>query len=290
MNAFFWDRWRLAGRMKAFSSRELSAEYHRIQTSLGLIRLRDTGGDKPALMIIPDGPNVIEHYDELIELLRSDYRILCFDLPGFGFSFPRKGWDYSYAAANALLLELMRACKVEQATLSFPCANGFYALAFAEAYPQKVSRLVLVQTPAMSEMVKWTDRTVPKILRIPLIGQIAMSRTEATFAKKWYKYALPRELDRKPWQDKALAAVHKQGCFYLASLSQGLQKMAHVPLSIPESVPALLVHGEKDFTHKPTDFQSAKAFRADLEMRPFASCGHFPDLEAPEAFAQLLNA
>ncbi|MEL7531013.1 MAG: alpha/beta hydrolase [Bacteroidota bacterium] len=290
MDAFFWDRWRLAGRMRAFSSRELSAEYHRIDTALGLIRLRDTGGDKPVLMIIPDGPNVIEHYDELIELLRSHFRILCFDLPGFGFSFPKKGWNYSYTAANALLLALMKHCQVEQATLSFPCANGFYALAFAEAYPQKVSRLVLVQTPAMSEMAKWTDRTVPKILRIPLIGQIAMGRTEETFAKKWYNYALPRDLDRKPWQAKAVAAVRNQACFCLASLSQGLKKMTHVRLTIPQSVPALLVHGERDFTHKPTDFKSAKAFRADLELRPFASCGHFPDLEAPEAFANLLKA
>lgn len=289
MNAFFLDRWRLSGRMKAFSSRELPHEYHRLNTRLGVLRLRDTGGDKPVLMIVPDGPNVIEHYDELIGLLRADFRIVCFDLPGFGYSFPKKAWDYSYAAANALLLELMTQRKIEQATFSFPCANGFYALAFAEAYPQKVSRLVLVQTPAMSEMKKWTDRTVPKILRIPLIGQIAMGRLEETFAEKWYNYALPRERDREPWQSTALEAIQNQGCFCLASLSQGLKKMAAVSLSIPESVPALLIHGEKDFTHKPTDFGSARAFRFDLALRPFADCGHFPDLEAPEAFAEILK-
>ncbi|MFK7920678.1 MAG: alpha/beta fold hydrolase [Bacteroidia bacterium] len=289
MNAFFLDRWRLAGRMKAFSSRELPHEYHRLNTRLGVLRLRDTGGDKPVLMIVPDGPNVIEHYDELIALLRTDFRIVCFDLPGFGFSFPKKGWDYSYAAANALLLELMAQRKIEQATFSFPCANGFYALAFAEAHPQKVSRLVLVQTPAMSEMKKWTDRTVPKILRIPLIGQIAMGRLEETFAKKWYNYALPRERDREPWQSTALQAVQNRGCFCLASLSQGLKKMESVPLSIPDSMPALLIHGEKDFTHQPTDFGSARAFRSDLALRPFADCGHFPDLEAPAAFAKILK-
>lgn len=57
-----------------------------LKVSIGTIRLLDTKEGKETIVIIPDGPNIIEHYFPLLEQLKKSFRVVIFDLPGFGFS------------------------------------------------------------------------------------------------------------------------------------------------------------------------------------------------------------
>src|SRR5215470_20312848 len=76
-------------------ARESSARY--VRTKAGQLRVVDTGGGKPALVLTPDGPCVIEHYDGLIKRFSEQFRVICFDMPGVGFSFPRYGYCFGIA-------------------------------------------------------------------------------------------------------------------------------------------------------------------------------------------------
>src|SRR3989337_2871560 len=69
-----------------------------VQTNAGQLRVIDTGGSKPALVLTPDGPCVIEHYDALIQSFFEQFRVICFDMPGVGFSFP--SYDYRFGIAE----------------------------------------------------------------------------------------------------------------------------------------------------------------------------------------------
>ena len=60
-----------------------------IETDFGKIRILDTQGSKPVIVNVPDGPNVIEHHYELIKLLSRNFRVICFEFPGIGFSYPQ---------------------------------------------------------------------------------------------------------------------------------------------------------------------------------------------------------
>lgn len=78
-----------ATRGRKTQEKSLRAENMKLlATQAGLLRVLDTGGPKNPLLIVPDGPCVIEHYADLIDLLSPDFRVVCFDLPGFGFSYP----------------------------------------------------------------------------------------------------------------------------------------------------------------------------------------------------------
>ncbi len=57
--------------------------------------MRDRGGDKSLLIMTPDGSNAVEHHAGLIHPLRSNFRVVCFDMPGFGFSRPRRTYDHT---------------------------------------------------------------------------------------------------------------------------------------------------------------------------------------------------
>ncbi len=78
-----------------------------LATQGGLIRVLDTGGHKHPLLIVPDGPCVIEHYADLIDLLSPDFRVVCLDLPGFGFSYPSLKYDFSVSQLTSHLYGIM---------------------------------------------------------------------------------------------------------------------------------------------------------------------------------------
>lgn len=259
-----------------------------VETGYGKIRVLDTQGNKPVIINVPDGPNVIEHQEYLIEKLSEKFRVICFEFPGFGFSYPTSKYDYSLDKSARIILNLMDILKVERATLSFSCANGFYAIEAVRVSPERFSHLFLAQTPSMQSMENWVTHTIPKILTIPIIGQITNSFLEKKFANSWYKYALPKGHDISDYQNKALNSLKNGGCFCLAGLVQGLAK-GKSSLPNTQEVPATLVWGSKDFTHRKTNSKSILEHLPNCDIIEFDNCGHFPELEKTNDYVQLLN-
>lgn len=260
-----------------------------LKISNGGIRILDTKEGKETILIIPDGPNLIEHYFPLLKNLQQSFRVVIFDLPGFGFSFHDGNYDYSFEKTNQLILEILDALNIKRTNIVFPCANGLYGLAFTKAFPEKVKNLILLQIPALGEMSKWTDRTVPSFLKIPYIGQMIMPFMELKFAESWYNYALPKNEDKTPYSSVAVKGIQDGGKFCLCSLVQGLSQEYNTDLTIDSSIPTTLIYGDKDFTHRPTNFESILEYNKNTDIIKFENCGHFPDLERPKAYLQILK-
>lgn len=263
-------------------------------TPVGSVRMydsgaHDAGGAKPCVVFVPDGPNVIEHYETLIGLLSNRLRVVCFDMPGFGFSFPQSGYQHSLDQGVRAVIGVLDHLGIAKATLAFSCANGFYALRAAQLAPERVTQLVLSQTPSMTAMHAWTSRVIPWPIRVPVVGQIAawLSRTKA--AHGWYEIALPRTTPPTLFQQKAGDALSGGACFCLAGVVQGLAR---------ESVDGLrgvttrctMIWGTLDHSHKHTDPMSLHAIVPHAEIVRFEDCGHFPDIEQPARYAAMLIA
>jgi pimeloyl-ACP methyl ester carboxylesterase len=257
-----------------------------VATQAGTLRILDTGGHKHPLLIVPDGPCVVEHYVDLIDLLSPDFRVICFDLPGFGFSYPDFRYDFSVSQTAEAVVEVMDLLDVRDAALSFTCANGFVALCLARNYPNRISHLILGQTPSFQLMRQWNERIIPKILHVPYVGQSIVAGFARKLSSGWYDTALPSNSERKlqfvEYADQALKAG---GCFCLASLVQGLSRTQDNEIS-EVSVPTLLIHGNKDRSHRHTDFTSLRDHAPKAEVVTFQGCGHFPDLERPQEYAK----
>jgi pimeloyl-ACP methyl ester carboxylesterase len=257
-----------------------------LQTQAGVLRVLDTGDRKPPLIIVPDGPCVIEHYADLIDLLSPDFRVVCFDLPGFGFSYPALGFDFSVAQTAETVVEVMDLLKIPFAVLAFTCANGFFALYVAKHHPNRVSHLVLGQTPSFQSMRQWNERIIPKILRVPYIGQLIVASSTRKVSAGWYDLALPQRSEHKSqFVQQADHALQSGSCFCLASLVQGLSRTQDAEIE-EVSVPTLSIYGNKDRSHRQTDFASLRAHAPAVDLIEFEGCGHFPDLERPQEYAK----
>ena len=257
-----------------------------IETPAGIVRVYDSGSDKPCVILVPDGPNVIEHYEDLISLLKQDLRVVCFDMPGFGFSFPSSSYEHTLNQGAGSVLSVMDALNIEKATLAFTCANGLYALRVAQLAPQRIRNLVLAQTPSLNAMHAWT-RVVPRPVHIPVVGQIFSKLVRKRFATVWYPRALPKTTDSKPFLEKSLAALSAGSCFCLAGVVQGLRRENEDSFKNIKT-PCTMVWGGQDRSHKRTDPNSLLALVPQAEIVTFDDCGHFPDIEQPGRFASIL--
>ncbi|BFP40827.1 alpha/beta hydrolase [Flavobacteriaceae bacterium GF1] len=259
-----------------------------LHTDHGVVRVLDTGGTKPVILNVPDGPNVIEHHLGLIKELSRNFRVICFEFPGTGFSYPNRKYDYSIAAAAKLIIHIMDILKVDRATLAFSCSNGFYAIKAAGLFPERIAHLFLSQTPSLPAMEKWTEGTIPNVLKLPVIGQVANSLFEKKLARTWYRYALPKGMDISSYQDTALNALDRGGCFCLSGLVQGLKGDLHHSLRLLDT-PSTMLWGERDYTHRKTDRTSILEHVPSCEIIVFDDCGHFPELEATHRYVALVK-
>jgi pimeloyl-ACP methyl ester carboxylesterase len=274
---------------------------HRVATPVGCVQVFDSGAvsdargsdgtTKPCVILVPDGPNVIAHYEALIGLLSARLRVVVFDMPGFGQSLPDAAYGHSLGDGARAVLGVMDALQIERATLAFSCANGFYALAAARLAPQRVTQLILSQTPSLEAMQGWVNRIIPWPLKMPVIGQLAGWALRRKAALGWYRLALPRGADAAPFQGKARMALAGGGCFCLAGVVQGLGRelpALQAGALGDMKVPCTLVWGTQDRSHRPEAAHSLAAYLPHATQLEFEDCGHFPDVEQAARFAQLV--
>lgn len=261
-----------------------------ISTRLGRMRCLDTGtpdDGRPCILVTPDGPNVLEHLMPLVTRLALSARVVAFEMPGFGHSLPHRRYRHSLDDGAGAVLGMMDALGISRATLAFSCANGLYAIRAAQSAPSRVSALVLAQTPSLGSMRDWARRNVPPSLHWPGVGQVAGWLMRRRAIEAWYARALPPGGDPRPWRDMALHASTQGGCFCLAGIVQGLMReQPDAPRRL--DVPLTLAWGGCDRSHRDTSPYSILDDAPNAEIVHFQECGHFPDVEQPDRFAQLV--
>ena len=266
-----------------------SEQMQLLPTQAGILRILDTGSNKHPLLMVPDGPCVLEHYSDLIDRLSPNFRVVCFDLPGFGFSYPAFGFNFSVSNMAETVVEVMDYLKIPCAVLAFTCANSFFALHIAKHHPERVSHLILGQTPSFQAMRQWDAQIIPQILHVPYVGQLIMASLTRKVSMGWYDRALPKRNEQKSqFIRHADHALKSGGCFCLASFVQGLSQTQDSEIS-DVSTPTLLIHGNRDPSHRHTNFLSLRDHVPTADIKTFKGCGHFPDLENPQEYAQQIR-
>lgn len=278
-----------AGRARAAST--WPADQHLLATAAGPLCVRDSGGTLPPLVIAVASPCVIAHYDALYDELRRDFRVIVFDMPGFGFSVPRARDRHRLADGGATVGALLDSLDLHDVTLACASINGLYAIAASQAQRRRLARLVLMQTPDCRNMKAWFARVTQRIMRTPVAGQYVNFISRRRFPPVWFRIAVADRTRHAAFTDPAREALEAGGCYCFASFVQGMDETrADDPLlRAPADLPITVVWGTRDRTHQRTDAASVQNHCRQAEIIRFDAVGHYPDLEAPEAFAALLR-
>lgn len=253
----------------------------------------------PTLVIIPDGPAVVEHMTPLAQAACDAVgcTAVLLDLPGFGFSIPTAGHTHDFVGTAVAIHTALSAAGHTAAgvILHGSCLPGLYALAFAKAFPDITKGVLLAQTPSPEHLKAWAHNTIPRPLVVPYLGQCAMFCLRRQFAGKWFRMASakndPKRTTRSSqWATKAHCNMDEGGCFCLASAVQGTLYADELPVSnVPASIPVACLWGSGDRSHKKTPPDSIKALVPHATVRNLGpGVGHFPSMECQSAFLEEL--
>lgn len=244
------------------------------------MHVRDTGPKTAPVVILLHGLGSSLHtWEPWAQKLSLHFRVIRFDLPGFGLTGADPTGDYSDARGMAVLAGLMDALSVSRASLIGNSMGGKLAWQFAAAYPERVDRLVLISPDGFASP-----------------GFAYGQRAEVPMLAKLLPYTMPTWMLRMnlvpAYGDKSLLTDAVVARYRDMMLAPGvrralLQRTAQVRLEPPEPLleriraPTLLVWGERDALIPFSNAQDYLKAISNCRLVSFPELGHVPQEEAP---------
>lgn len=255
-------------------------------------RILDTGGGGPALVLIHGLANAIEIWDRVLPRLAVNFRVVAFDLPGFGqASRPDATYDATFFAAQltALLdtLNIARAHMVGSSlgasTILRLSAEGLSRIDRAVlAAPSGFGRStnLLMRFPALPLVGDWLGRPTALNNRLTL-GLAIHDQNQVTPEL----VALTNRYASLPGSERSFVRTLKTGVGL-----RGIRDYEQVQaLARRFDRPALVVWGRQDQVFPVRQAERAVALLPRAEQLLLDCCGHYPHWEQPEAFVDRLE-
>jgi pimeloyl-ACP methyl ester carboxylesterase len=250
-------------------------------------------GDSGSKLILLHGGNgSIEFWLYNIATLAQHHQVYAFDMVGSGKSdYPDR--SYSLGDQAEFLLGLMLALDIDTATLIGNSMGGGVALEFTKLYPERVDRLVLVDSMGLGREISLGIRliTLPAVVKLLRPGRWmvpAMLKSNfydsSQLPPEWLEFRYP--IFAIPGRNRVILRLG-QSNFNLA----GVRADVYQPIlaSLPHIThKTLIIWGECDRIIPVKHAYIAAAGLPNSQLEIFSNCGHHPYLEDPVKFDRLV--
>jgi pimeloyl-ACP methyl ester carboxylesterase len=269
------------------------------------VRVRVAGSGARTLVFACDMPNVVESYDEIIRVLGDDYRIVCWEQPGFGFSYPKVGFGFTLREYVTVMTQMLTALGLGPYTIVSPCQNVYQALFVAAEHPELVERLVLMQAVRWRDMRRFADWAMDRfafagvflpvlgkeIAGTPYLGQMLWAMMERKIARRTHPHVIHRARERPERYHQItdpLYAAYDQGAS--ACFASAYQHYYSGDVTFPVvSQPALVLWATADRGHTQSDPKALLDYAPNARWIAIPDTGHHLDLENPQAIARAIR-
>lgn len=244
------------------------------------LHLRDTGPrDAPAVVLLHGFGASLHSWDGWAAGLEAQWRVIRFDLPGFGLTGADPTGDYTDDRAVAVLAALLDGLGLRQVMLAGHSMGGKLAWKFAAAHPDRVARLVLLAPDGFASPGFDYGRApeVPMLLRL-LPYVLPRFLVRMSLAPAYGDPAHMTEAALTQYRDLLLAPGVRRAM--LARLEQ-VRLEPPGPLLARIPVPVLLLWGGRDAMIPATNAADYQASLPQSELAGFPAMGHLLHEEAP---------
>src|SRR5918992_2552847 len=254
-------------------------------------------GSGPPLVLVHGITSSADTWADAMRGLARDHTVIAPDLLGHGASAKPRG-DYSLGAYASGVRDLLAALGHDRVTVVGHSLGGGVGLQFAYQFPERTERLALVSSGGLG-------REVSMLLRAA-----ALPGAEVVLpflVPRWIGRAAGgvgwagARLGLRPSQDMgelvrgflSLSDAEARAAFLhtlRAVIDPGGQRISgHDRLYLAESLPTLLVWGERDPIIPAAHGIAAHEAMPGSRLEIFHSGGHFPHLDDPVRFVELLR-
>ena len=253
-------------------------------------------GQGPALLMLHGIAGSHETWAPLIPALSDEFTVIAPDMLGHGGSAKPRG-DYSLGAYAAGARDLLLALGHESATVVGHSLGGGVAMQFAYQFPAHTERLALVSSGGLGDEVNVVLRaaTLPgSEFVLPLITKAWVTGTGRRIAGWLDAVGLQPSADITEIARgyASLADPEARAAFIHTARSvidhRGQRVSARDRLYLADSVPSLIVWGDRDRIIPIEHGRRAAAEMPGSRFEPFDGAGHFPHLDRPIPFCRSL--
>jgi pimeloyl-ACP methyl ester carboxylesterase len=256
-----------------------------------------SAGSGPLVLLIHGIAGSSQQWDDVIAPLAERFSVLAPDLLGHGRSAKPRG-DYSLGAYAVSVRDLLIALGHRRATVVGHSLGGGIAMQFSYEYPVFCERLVLVSSGGLG-------RRVHRLLQaaslpgaevvLPLITSPPLIAAASAVAQRLSRLGLQLGPDLVE-MGRGYASLSDTGArqAFIHSLRAviepgGQRVSARDRLYLAEMVPSLIVWGAADPLIPVEHAAIAQREMPGSRLEIFEDAGHFPFLEEPERFAEVLG-
>jgi pimeloyl-ACP methyl ester carboxylesterase len=254
------------------------------------------GGEGETLFLVHGIAGSCNTFGSVLEGLAERYHVIAPDLLGHGQSGKPRG-DYSLGAHASGLRDLMEILDIPSATIIGHSLGGGVAMQMAYQFPKRCERLVLVSSGGLGPEV------TPLLRAATLPGtDLVLSIATSERAKGVYRKALSpfRRFNVEPTASAAHVLEHvaclqdpeARHAFIHTVRSvmdlRGQRIDARNRLYLANHIPTMIVWGERDRFIPVKHGREAHAMIPKSRLEVFERAGHFPHLEDPERFVDVV--
>jgi 4,5:9,10-diseco-3-hydroxy-5,9,17-trioxoandrosta-1(10),2-diene-4-oate hydrolase len=256
-------------------------------------RFWSMGDAGPNVILIHGIGGYVEMWENNIERLSQNYRVYAMDLAGFGRS-DKPNVPYSFPFLSKFVLGFMEALGIDRASLIGNSMGGGISLQVALQSPDKVDKLVLVNSAGLGKELTIMFR----LASLPLIGGL-LSRPSRNGVRKilrecvYDKSLISDDFAERGYRIATVPGAHKAFLIALRSsvtigglttkvLNSFLDKLHTI------QAPTLVIWGRQDRILPVAHAHVAEEKIPEATIHIFDPCGHMPQIERPEEFNTLV--
>lgn len=254
-------------------------------------------GEGPAVLLIHGITSSSRTWRAVMPGLAEHHTVIAPDLLGHGRSAKPRG-DYSLGGYASGLRDLLVALEVPRVTVVGHSLGGGVAMQFAYQFPDRLDRLVLVDSGGLGEEVSVVLRaaTLPGAEYVlPLLASGPLRGAGAALGAVLGRVGLRASADVRGLAEgfESLGDAAARRAFVHTARSvidpTGQRVDATDRLYLAAHVPSLLVWGERDRMIPVAHGRQAHALMPNSRLEVFEGAGHFPFNDDPDRFVALLN-
>ena len=146
------------------------------------VHFRDVGKGDAILLIHGTGAS-LHTWEKWINILSTDYRVISFDLPGFGLTGPDPNHNYQISRYTAILDSLMVKLKVDSFHIAGNSLGGLVAWHYTTQFPQKILTLNLIDAAGLPQPGK-KPPFIFQLAKLPVLSTLLQKVTPKSIIKK----------------------------------------------------------------------------------------------------------
>lgn len=259
-----------------------------------------TAGDNGSPVVLLHGASLDSaslSWGEVIGPLSAHHRVFAPDLPGYGRS-SRPNLPYTVAFYATVVKQVLDRLHLNKVSLVGLSQGGAIALALTLAMPERVEKLVLVDTYGIQDKVA-AHKLSYLYVHLPFFDELSywlLGRSRSLI--RWSLLAGliydPAHLSNE-LVDQVYQAAHEPGAgktFISLQWSEvgwsGLRSNFTARLH-EITAPTLLIHGEQDPAVPIAYAKRAQTLIPRSQLHIMQACRHWPQRERPEEFSQVVG-